>query len=114
MANSKKKESKNLVLYGRYDLYDSHDIADFFARSGLNVIAVPEATEDDPHIVPADADHVGEYILGHAGYRLEGQYFSSPEACFEFVISHQFSIMGWISFITNHHYHNQFPDNEKR
>lgn len=101
-------------LYGRYDLYSPEDIADFFLRNGLNLVAVPspDCNPDQEPIQDVDSDHIGEYILGHAGFRLDGYWFKSPEEAFNFVISHQFALMGWMAFIANHVYHEEFEKSQ--
>lgn len=92
----------NPIIYGRYDLFDEHHIAEFFNTNGINLECVPDEPMD------CDVDHIGEYILGHAGYRLDGYWFKDPTEAFHFVISHQFAIMGWMAFIANHTYHTTY------
>lgn len=90
------------VIFARYDLFNDEHIADFFNRNGLNLVSIPEDCR------PEHAEHIGKYVLGHAGFFMDGPFFDDPRSAFHYVISHQFVVMGWLSFITNHLYHETY------
>lgn len=90
-------------LYGRYDLYDDGDIADFFLRNRLYLVAVN--ADDD---LPVDkVPHIGKYALFFAQFHLDLGYFEGPRDAFEYCVSHQFLLNSTIAFVANHIYHEE-------